>query len=146
MEKKQWSDIPSLEGLEMEWDYQPRNADGKRAFQRMTTKDLGQMFGDRPIEVRVATTTATVSGSLRDLCEGGLAVNLGTRLDERQNIKVGLLLGSEKIIASAQVRHVRHEQRSDREYTAGLMFIGLEPATRRYIAGVYASKVLRHVV
>ena len=143
MEKKQWSDIPSLEGLEMEWDYQPRNADGKRAFQRMTTKDLAQMFGDRPIEVRVATTTATVSGSLRDLCEGGLAVDLGTRLDERQNIKVGLLLGSEKIIASAQVRHV---QRRDREYTAGLMFIGLEPATRRYIAGVYASKVLRHAV
>lgn len=146
MEKKQWSDIPSLEGLEMEWDYQPRNADGKRAFQRLTTKDLAQMFGDRPIEVRVATTAATVSGSLRDLCEGGLAVTLGTRLDERQNIKVGLLLGSEKIIASAQVRHVRHEQRSDHEYTAGLMFIGLESATRRYIAGVYASKVLRHAV
>ena len=143
MEKKQWSDMPSLEGLEMECDCQPRNADGKRAFQRMTTKDLVQRFGDRPIEVRVATTTATVSGSLRDLCEGGLAVNLGTRLDERQNIKVGLLLGSEKIIASAQVRHV---QRRDREYTAGLMFIGLEPATRRYIAGVYASKVLRHAV
>jgi c-di-GMP-binding flagellar brake protein YcgR len=143
MEKKKWSDIPSLEGLAMEWDYQPEKANGKRAYNRMTKVDLTQLFGPRLIEVKVATTTDTLSGSLRDLCEGGLAVDLATRLEEYQNIKVGLVLGGEKIIVRAQVRHVKQR---DHQYTTGLMFIGLEPNARQHIAGIYASKVLRHVM
>lgn len=139
MEKKTWTDIPSLEGLEMEWDFQPQGADGNRAYKRMTARDLSQLFGGRPVEVKVATLNDTLSGSLHDLCEGGMAINIATRLDENQHIKVGMVLGREKIIASAKVRHV---QGHDQKYTAGLMFIGLDPTARRYIAGIYGSKVL----
>ncbi|ADW18704.1 type IV pilus assembly PilZ [Desulfobulbus propionicus DSM 2032] len=143
MEKKKWGDIPPLEGLEMDWDYQPQSANGQRAHKRMTLTELSQLFGSQRFEVQVATTTATVSGSLRDLCENGLAVDLPTRLDEYQNLKVGMMLGREKIIARAQVRHV---QRRDHHFTTGLMFVGLDVPMRQYIAGIYASKVLRHSI
>ena len=39
-EKQGWDNIPSLEGLSVDWEYEPENAMGKRAKDRMVAKDL----------------------------------------------------------------------------------------------------------
>ncbi len=143
MEKKKWADIPSLEELEVDWDYKPKNPQGKRAFVRMSDRDLARMLDCQNVLVKVATADANITGSLRDICEGGLAVNLKEKLVEDQTIKVGLVLGEEKIISQALVKHV---QQRDREYTAGMMFVDLGAATKKYISGIYASKILHHTL
>ncbi|MGD9949579.1 MAG: PilZ domain-containing protein [Desulfobulbus sp.] len=143
MEKKGLGKIPTLEGLEMDWDYCPDCRDGKRLHKRLSRLDVAHLYGNRQVEVKVASATATFDATLRDLSEGGLGVELGKRLDEYQHLKVGLVFGSEKIIASARVCHVRY---SDNGYTAGLQFINLEPSIREFIASMYTSKVLRHAL
>ncbi|MDD2464360.1 MAG: PilZ domain-containing protein [Desulfobulbus sp.] len=141
MEKKGWGDVSTLAGLEMDWDYCPDCRDGKRLHKRISQQDVLHLFGSAQIEVKMASANATFDATLRDLSEGGMGVKLGNRLDEFQNLKVGLVLGQEKIIASAQVRHVRY---ANNGYTAGLQFINLEPSIRKFIASMYTSKVLRH--
>lgn len=143
MAKKAWGDIPALEGLEMDWDYCPDCRDGKRLHKRLSRRDVAHLYGEAPIGVKMASATATFEATLHDLSEGGLGVDLNRRLDELQNLQVGLVLGGKKIIASVQVRHVSHGTSG---YTAGLQFINLEPSIRKFIAGMYASKVLRHAL
>ena len=98
MEKKRWSDIPSLEGLQVDWGYSPNTRDGKRLHKRLTGKDIGHLLGASPVEVKMASAAVALDGTLRDLSEGGLGVDLNTRLEEPQRLKVGLVLGREKII------------------------------------------------
>lgn len=141
MEKKGWGDIPTLEGVEVDWDYCPSCRDGKRLHKRLTSADVAHIYGNRQVPVKMAGATAAFDATLRDICEGGLGVELGERLDEFQRLKVGLLLGAEKIVAGVQVRHVRYD---NNRYIAGLQFINLEPSIRKFIAGMYTSKVLRH--
>jgi hypothetical protein len=143
MQKKKWDDIPSLAGLEMDWEFQPANPHGKRVHARMDEKELARLFDGQRVLVKVATAEATFTGSLYDICEGGLAVKLDYRLAENQAIKVGLFLGAEKIISGAVVKHV---QNRDRNYTTGVKFVGLGRAERQHISGMYASKVLRHAL
>ena len=141
MEKKEWDDVPNLEGLEMEWDYCPDCRDGQRLHKRMTRTDMANLYGSGHVAVKVASTTGTFNASLRDLSEGGLGLDIKSPLDEFQNLKVGMMLGAKQIIASAQVRYVRS---GGHGYTAGLQFLNLEPSIRKFIAGMYASKVLHH--
>lgn len=143
MEKKRWDDIPSLEGLEVDWEYQPQNPQGKRAFARMSERDLLKMFDGQPVQVKIATAQATFTGSLLDICEGGMAVALKVALTENLAIKVGFFLGTQKIISRAEVRNVR---RHDQEYATGIKFVDLDPASRAFIAGIYASRVLKHAL
>lgn len=143
MEKKRWDDIPSLEGLEVDWQYQPENPQGKRAFARMSERDLLKMFDGQPIQVKIATSEATLTGTLLDICEGGMAVALKVALAENQAIKIGFFLGTKKIISHAEVRNVR---RRDQEYATGIKFVDLDAVSRAFIAGIYASRVLKHAL
>lgn len=143
MEKKKWDDIPSLQGLEMDWEFKPDNPNGKRVHTRMDEKALASLFDGRSIQVKVATQETTLSGSLHDICEGGLAVRLDRRLEENQAIRVGLFLGAEKIISGAVVKHV---QSRDHLYTTGVKFIGLGRNEQQHISSLYASKVLKHAL
>lgn len=141
MEKKNWADIPSLEGLAMDWDYQPTSALGQRAYARLGVEDLMHLFNQPRILVKVATMAGNQTGALHDISEGGLAVDLATaRLDRDQPLKVGLVLGKETIISRALVRHV---QQHDQSSTAGVMFVGLGGESRNYLASLYSSKVLK---
>ncbi len=141
MNKKEWGTVPALDGLEIDWEYIPNARDGKRLHKRLSQLDLTHLFGTGQIEVQMVSSTQRFDATLRDLSEGGLGVDLAGRLDESQHLKVGMVLGREKIIAGAQVRHVRH---GNLGYTAGLKFINLEPSIRDAIADMYAAKVLRH--
>lgn len=143
MEKKNWADIPSLAGLEMDWEYEPDNPHGKRACARLDEKELARLFDGQRILVKVASADATLTGSLHNICEGGVAIKLDRRISENQAVKVGFFLGTEKIIAGAVVRHV---QGQDSNYTAGMKFVGLGRAERQLISGIYAAKVFRHAL
>ena len=45
MEKKiSWDSIPSLEGLEVDWEYNARDNADKRACARLNLKDMGALF------------------------------------------------------------------------------------------------------
>lgn len=143
MEKKttSWDDIPSLEGLGVEWEYKPETSLGKRAFVRINVDDLTGLFEVKAIFVKIATTQNTYTGRLLDVSKAGLSLSLPVRLEVNQPIKVGFILGKEKIIAKASVRHVRA---ADGLFATGIQFVDLNEESAQYLGGLYASKILHH--
>lgn len=139
--KKSWGDIPSLEGLGMDWEYKPESAGNKRSAARVGTEALAALFGTQEILLKVVAGGQTSSARLLDLCEGGLSMSIAVPLAERLAIKIGFFLGQTKVITGAEVRQVR--QVGDR-YITGVKFVGLDPKTAEFIRGLYASGVLRH--
>jgi c-di-GMP-binding flagellar brake protein YcgR len=140
-EKTSWDDIPSLDGVGVEWEYQPETALGKRAFVRINTEDLTGMFAVREIFVKFATAQQTYTGRLLDISKGGLSISLPVALAENLPVKVGLFLGTVKVISKAVIRHTRKEGAM---YTMGVEFIDLDKESAEYIGGLYASKILNH--
>ena len=142
MEKKvDWDSIPSLEGLEIDWNYGKDNVQDKRAYIRLNLEDMGQLFEANEIKVKVATVQQVHNGVLIDLSAGGAAVKLTKPLAVYQPVKLGFVLSAMRIVTKAQVRHV---QAVASGYKIGLQFLDLDPAAREFISGLYASKVFRH--
>jgi hypothetical protein len=142
MEKNtSWDDIPSLEGLGVEWEYQPETALGKRAFARINTDDLAGLFAVKKIFVKIATAQQTYTGRLLDISKGGLSASLPVSLAENLPVKVGLFLGTVKVISKAIIRQTRIEGAM---YTTRIQFIDLNKESAEYIGGIYASKILQH--
>ncbi|MDD2463999.1 MAG: PilZ domain-containing protein [Desulfobulbus sp.] len=140
--KKLWEDIPSLEGLSVEWDYAPESARDQRMHVRLAMPVVGKLIDVAEIVVKMATSKATYEGRLIDISEGGLAIRLPVALATDLPVKVGLILGQTKIIARAQVRHVQAEEGG---FVTGLQFVGLSAENAQYISGLYAAKVLSRV-
>lgn len=145
MEKKttQWDDIPSLEGLGVEWEYKPETVLGKRKFVRINSADLFGLFEVKEVFVKIATTKLTHTGRLLDISKGGLSLSLPVSLEDNLPVKVGFILGSVKVISKALVRHTRKEGEF---YVSGIKFIDLDNDTAEYIGGLYASKILHHTI
>lgn len=143
MEKKvNWDSIPSLDGLEIDWEYSARKGRDNRAFVRLNLQDIAQLFEACEIAVKVATVQQMYSGILLDISSGGLALQLAVALEVQQPVKVGFILGTMRIIAKGQVRHV---QPLDDGFKIGIQFIDLPLDIGDFIGGLYASKVFRHV-
>ena len=144
MEKKlSWDDIPSLEGLGVDWDFKPETPLGKRSFVRINAKDIAGLFEIKDIFVKVATTKASHTGHLLDISKGGLAVSLPVLLEENLPIKVGFILGTVKIISKASVKHAH---KNEALYATGIQFIDLNKESADYIDGLYASKILHNAI
>jgi hypothetical protein len=142
MEKKTgWDDIPSLEGLGVEWEYAPENPLGKRKFVRINAEDITGLFEVKEILVKIATAQATHTGRLLDISKGGLMLSLPVLLEDNLAIKVGLFLGTTKVISKAVVKHT---SKTGEWYSTGIQFVDLNEETAQYIAGLYASKILHH--
>ena len=142
MEKKpSWDDIPSLEGMGVEWEYKPETSLGKRAFVRINAADLSGLFEVKEISVKLATAQTPYSGRLLDISKVGLSLSLSVALEENLPVKVGFFLGSIKVISKAIIRHSNKEGVL---YTTGIQFIDLNNDTAEYIGGLYASKILHH--
>ena len=77
--KKDWDEIPSLEGLQMDWDYSGNDSLGNRRFERLTYGDVTEIFEVKAVPVRVATPEFTIDGTLSDISGGGVAVILKNR-------------------------------------------------------------------
>lgn len=137
--KKDWDDIPSLEGLQMDWDYSGDNSLGNRKFDRLTFGDVTEIFEVKAVPVRVATTGFTADGTLSDVSGGGLAVILKKPLEAGQQAKIGFFMGRRKIVSRVVVRQVAEIQNG---YRIGFEFKGIAEEDSTYINGLYSSKVL----
>lgn len=140
-EKKSWDDIPSLEGIGVDWKYKPENPLGKRAYARVDQEKLHALFATRKIKVRIVNRNVAASGSLNDISEGGLSVNLEKGLPVGHPVEVGFFLGEQKVLSRAEVRQVRQVNGT---YKVGLAFVDLQAKYRTFLAGVYASMVLNN--
>ncbi len=145
MEKKttRWDDIPSLEGMGVDWNYKPETSLGKRAFVRINAADISGMFEVKEIFIKIATAQQTHTGRLLDISKGGISLSLSVSLEENLPVKVGFFLGTTKVVSKAIIRHTRKENEL---YTLGIKFIDIDTDTAEYIGGLYASKILHHTI
>jgi len=142
MEKKvNWDSIPSLEGLEIDWEYGKNNVQDQRAYVRLNLDDMGQLFAVSEVNVKIATMQQVHNGVLLDISTGGAAIRLAKPLEVKQPVKIGFVLSSVRVVSKGQVRHVRPLEGG---YKIGVQFIDLDLAAQDFISGLYASKVFRH--
>ena len=136
--KPSWDDIPSLEGFEVDWDYKPKNPEGKRARKRMKDTELFPVLNVNTIPVKVAATDFEEKGYMADITPAGMAVMLNTMLGREQPVMAGFFLGEQKIVSKAIVKHV---QEIDGKYKTGLLFENLIKEYEDFIVGLFASKI-----
>jgi len=141
-QQRSWDDIPSLEGMEVDWDYKPTSPLGKRTAVRIGQNEISTLFDVREIVVQVATSHRTYTGCLLDISVNGLSIGLPDLLAQGRAVKVRFFLGTMKITAKAMVVHA---QKKETRYTTGLRFIDLNPKIADFIGGLYAAKVLHQV-
>lgn len=142
MEKKNgWDAIPSLEGLGVDWDYKPETMTDRRTFRRMGSGDIARLFDMDSILIKLATAQQTYDGHLVDLSDGGVGLRLPVLLRENETVKVGLLLGTKKIVTKGLVKHAG---KTGKSCTAGIKFIDIAKDNVEFISGLYASKVFLH--
>ncbi len=139
-EKTSWDNIPSLENLTIDWEYEPENALGKRAWARIEKTDLHSFLTVEIIAVKIVTRNVDKTGRLIDISISGLAVLLDTQLTDGQPVKVGLFLGKQKVISKAIVRNVCSLKG---KYRIGLEFVDLEKEDASFIAGLISSKIYK---
>jgi c-di-GMP-binding flagellar brake protein YcgR len=137
-----WKDIPSLEGLVVDWDYAPESQQDQRAHVRLDMQVMTRLIEAREIAVKLATSKQTYDGKLVDISEGGLALCLAVQLPVDLPVRVGLVLGNAKIVSRAQVRYVKPGKAA---CIVGLQFVDLPQDAARYISGLYAAKVLSRI-
>lgn len=139
-EKVNWDDIPSLDGLEVDWEFEPENPLGKRAWVRIVNRELFQVLGVQSIPVRVVSKSSDEKGYLVDIGQSGIAVMLENKLIENQQVKVGCILGKQKIISRAIIRNV-HDEKG--RYRTGMEFVDIDKASETFIASLVASQVYK---
>ena len=137
--KKDWDEIPSLEGLQMDWDYSGNDSLGNRRFERLTFGDVTEIFEVKAVPVRVATQGFTTDGTMSDISGGGVAVILKKSVEAGQEAKIGFFLGRRKIVSRVVARQ-RTEIRNG--FRIGFEFKGISEEDAAYINGLYASKML----
>lgn len=141
MASANWRDIPSLDNIEIDWDYEPENPNGKRSWVRIGKKNLYLLLNVKNIAVKIVSSKIDETGSLIDISPAGLAVLLNnTSLTVGTMIKIGLLLGKQKVLSRAVVRNVCSLKDKNR---IGLEF--LEPAEKdiSFITGLISSKAYK---
>lgn len=137
--KKDWDEIPSLEGLQMDWDYSGNDSLGNRRFERLTYGDVTEIFEVKAVPVRVATPEFTIDGTLSDISGGGVAVILKKSVKAGQQAKIGFFLGQRKIISRVVARQRTEIQNG---FRIGFEFKGIAEEDSTYINGLYSSKML----
>jgi len=136
-----WDDVPSMEGLSVDWNFKPISPLGKRAFVRIIKQDIPRIFSVDNIFVKVATVTQTYTGQLLDISKGGLSMILPVLLEQNTLLRVGFFLGPVKITSKAVVKHSRN---IETQHITGIEFIDLDSESAGYINGLYASLILHH--
>jgi len=140
-DKANWGDMSSLDGLEMDWVFEPENPPGKRAYTRLTKKDLYPLFKKTDIPVKLVTNNGEYITYLVEISPGGLCVEVKeSKFYESQLVQIGLFLGQEKVISNGRIKYVR----SDNDpMLLGIEFVGLSGDVYGIIADLYASLKLK---
>ncbi|MBT8361583.1 MAG: PilZ domain-containing protein [Desulfobacterales bacterium] len=135
--KANWNDISLLEGLEMDWQYEPDNPQGERAYTRLSAEDLYPLFKKEDIPVKLVTQSSELITYLVNISQGGVCVKAKqTDLQESQLAKIGFILGSQKVISQGRVKYVRSE---NDWFLLGLEFVGLSGDDHEFLASLYTS-------
>ena len=135
-----WDQIPSIDGLKIDWDYEPENALGKRAWVRIGKADLRSFLTVESMPVKIVTRNIDKTGHLVDISIGGLALLLDTNLPDGQLTRIGISLGKRKIISRAIVRNVSS---SKGKHRIGMEFVDLEKNDASFIASLISSKMYK---
>jgi hypothetical protein len=132
-----WEQIPSLD-LEVDWNYEPENPQGKRSSVRLVKKDLSRMFVRDDIPVKIVSIKFDEQGSLVDISSTGLAVVLGVDMKVGMLVRVGFFLGKHKIISRGIVRNASLFADN---YRIGIEFVQLDKAHVAFINSLNSAKV-----
>ena len=141
MTKASWDNIPSLEDLKMDWDYEPENPLGRRSSIRLSKNDLIRTLDADQIPVKIISRKFDNNGSLVDLSTKGLAVLLDVEMKAGLLIKVGFLLGKVKVIARGIIRN---SSKLRDFYRTGIEFVEFEDEATAFIASLTCSKIYKH--
>lgn len=136
-EKTNWDDIPSLDDLSVDWSYEVENPLGKRERIRVSLKDFKRVLGIKNIPVRVITKNSDEKGGFLDIDQSGAAVFLKNKLTVNQVVKIGFLLGEDKIVSLAVVKNVNEVEG---KYRTGFLFKDLKPEYEAVINAIVTSK------
>lgn len=137
MDKGNWDDIPSLEGLEVDWQFEPENPLGRREWVRIVKNDLHPLLEVKNIPVKVVSKNFDEKGYLIDIAKNGMAVLLNTRLVVNQQVKIGLFLGKQKVLSRAVIRNISDEKS---RFRTGMAFVDLNKEYESFIVGLISSK------
>jgi len=132
-----WEDVPSLEGLEVDWDFKPENPLGKRVYARLTAKELYPLLRTKNVPVKLVTQKSQTKAFLVDVSQGGVALRAkATNLKESQLVKLGFFLGNQKVISKGRIKNIRKKKDW---FVFGIEFIELSEDNYKYIAHLYLS-------
>ena len=140
-DKPGWDNIPSLDGLEVDWEFEVENPMGKRSYSRLTIDELRQLLNFETIPVKLVSERGPSTAFLVDLSQGGIC--LRTKLSHSgtsELVKLGFILGEHKIISRGRIKHIRQQN----EWTIlGIEFVGLTGENQDYIAQLFSSTNLK---
>jgi PilZ domain-containing protein len=137
---KNWDSIPSLDEIEIDWDFEPENPMGKRAYSRLTAIELCRLFGVKNIPVVLVTEKCRVKMFLLDISQGGVSLQAKVAdLKELQLVKIGFFLGKQKVISKGRIRNIRKDQDG---VILGIEFVGLSEENNSFLSGIYSSAKL----
>lgn len=138
VKKMSWDEIPTLENLQVDWDYEPENPLGKRSSARLLKKDLQEMFEVDCVPVKIVSEKFDKKSYLIDISTKGLAVFLDTKIQTGMLIKLGFFLGKHKIISRGIVRN---NSRIESDYRIGIEFLNLDQKYVSFITSLNSSKI-----
>jgi len=138
--KATWDEIPSLEGLKVEWNYEPENPLGRRSTVRLLKKDLFRMLEVDNVPVQIVAKKFNDRGLLVDISTNGLAILLNDELKAGTVIRVGFFLGKHKILSRGIVRNTSAANDKQR---IGIEFVELSKEHTYFIACLNSSKIYR---
>ena len=131
-----WDKIPSIQGLAVDWDYEPETSIGKRLWKRLVQQDLQSLLGTVSTPVKMITADTEIKGRLIDISQKGLGVLLENGLPVGKSGKVGFRLGKETIVSQAVTKN---SHRLPVNHRVGLEFVGLNGKMEDYIAQLVTS-------
>ena len=129
-EKKDWGNIPPLEGLSVDWDYATENSVEKREWTRITKDNLIKVFGGQAVRVKIVSRVSEDTGYVIDIARKGLGIIIDSQVTVGEQIKLGFLLGEHKIISKAIVKNIGVLAGKQR---IGVEFVNLDPTSESRI-------------
>ncbi len=143
MEKKpSWDDIPSLH---LELDEEPTDAASfeKRAYPRLSTKEVQEMFrkkvGVLYVHVALKKGQLKQKGLLRDINHTGMSFIMPAHpLKQGEIIRIGTVFNQFVFKTKAEVRWRTNDQ-------VGVKFIDPKKEDVSYLSELYAAKILNKI-
>ncbi len=138
--KTSWNEIPSLDNLKIDWEYEPENPLGKRSTVRLLQKDLSRMLDEDQVPVKILSKTLTYKGYLVDLSTKGLACLLDVNMKVGLFIKVGFFIGKRKILSRGIIKNICLIKNS---YRVGIEFVDLTLEDASFLSCLNSSNIYR---